>query len=262
MKINNEQKIKEFIYMIPLLIITSVIPLIVRYSVQILDGEWFEFWTGTYLEYDFFSYGKAILIFVVSITALALFLLRIIFDKFRFNRNNVLIFVGIYCTFVLISAFNSRFDHLSIFGSVQRYEGVIILIAYMFIFFLAYEQISSNQSIKIVLRLILLSALIISIIGVFQYFGIDFLKSQFGKGLIYPIDYYDNVLDRSSGNSRAWIYSTFGNSNYVGSYMAMIFPISLGLYFFQSKQKSVVLYGFLSLVFYMMCKKTQIQTGE
>jgi O-antigen ligase len=157
-----------------------------------------------------------------------------------------------YITTSILSVLFSNNKFISLYGFVEHKEGVLILFSYIYIFVISISNSYSNTQLKIVIGAIVLGAIVISLIGIPQYFGYDLFKTSFGGRLIYPSQYHDLADSRVFESIKYSIYTTFGNSNYVGSYMAMIFPISLGLYFFQSKPKNIALYGFLSLAFYMM----------
>ncbi|SFH80383.1 O-Antigen ligase [Tindallia magadiensis] len=77
----------------------------------------------------------------------------------------------------------------------------------------------------------LISAFVAGGIGFFQYFGLDIWQTAIGKFLITPLQ-YQGVVDPSFISRDYSIYSTMYNSNNVGSYFAMLFPISLVLFTF------------------------------
>lgn len=249
----NYTRIKANTFVIILIIlISTILPTLVFRKVLILDGEWFEYWTGSYSYVDYFYFYKAILLVFITVTAV---FLSIIYSKKENDfckKQGVNFFIILYITTSILSVLFSNNKFISLYGFVEHKEGVLILFSYIYIFVISISNSYSNTQLKIVIGAIVLGAIIISLIGIPQYFGYDLFKTSFGGRLIYPSQYHDLADSRVFESIKYSIYTTFGNSNYVGSYMAMIFPISLGLYFFQSKPKNIALYGFLSLAFYMM----------
>lgn len=249
---NNVEKIKKIIYLSPIVFIGAIVPLVVFYKVIILEGEWFEYWSGVYSHNDFFTYSKSVLIISLTIINIILIVLRSKYDNFHFKKSKIYMLLLVYLILVFISAFMSEFKYISMFGFINRHEGLIVLLSYIIIFTTIFYYVNEDFDIKLLLLSMFCSACIISTIGVLQYFGIDFYESSIGIRLIYPTHYQTITDSEIFLQTKNLIYATFGNSNYVGSYMAMIFPISFGLYFFQKRPIKVFAYGLSTLLFYMM----------
>lgn len=141
----------------------------------------------------------------------------------------ILIFMGL----VLISTFLSSNFKISIFGQENRYEGMLMFATYIIIYlcskrYFKYKKISNFINIMFVV------AMIIGILGIVQkYVSNAELYPIFGKG----------------------ICATFGNSNFFGSLISIILPISTAIFILNGSKRGFVLS--LVMFFNMMASGTR-----
>ena len=235
--------------LLPLMFLLTVVPLIVYLKVVPLTGAAFDFWTGQKENMDFFSYYKMVWILISSSLALLVFAFVVTTNKFQTLRGTYYyIPIGIYAFFVILSTEFSKYSSVALTGFTDRYEGMYVLLAYMVILFVTINLVNKEQHIKVLLGALFTGALIIGVIGVFQYIGYDFLKSAFGKSLILP-GAYESMADKLQFQfGKNVIYSTLYHLNYVGSYMAMLFPLTFALFVLTKKGWLKVLFAILALL--------------
>lgn len=121
-------------------------------------------------------------------------------------------------------------------------------------------MINKEKHIKIIYKYLLISASIISIIGLFQFLNMDPLKTDLGRKIMLPLKYHYMADKLNFTMAPKQIYSTLYNPNYVGSYMVMILSISLVLLIY-SKGKNKIIYGVLSLLFFINLIGSQSRSG-
>lgn len=227
----------------------AIVPLIVYLKVIPLSGAAFDFWTGQKENLDFFSYYKMIWIIVCSILSVGAFALSVMstgVDKIKLSLYYIPI--AIYAFFVILSTEFSQYTDISLTGFTDRYEGMYVLLAYMAVLFVTINLVKTEQHIKVLVGALITGALIIGVIGVLQYFGYDFFKSTFGKDLILPAS-YQNIADKLQFQfSKGMIYATLYHLDYVGSYMAMLFPLSFTLFLLTKRVWLKVLFAAFSLL--------------
>jgi hypothetical protein len=150
------------------------------------------------------------------------------FKKLKWHKSYT--FLLIYAFFIIISTFTSPFMPVAIRGLGDRYEGISVLLSYLILFYVTHSSIEDKEDIKIILSGIIGGSLIVGTIGIFQYFGLDLFRSDFGKKLILSSkdEYLKNSLEFQFG--KYTIYSTLYNTNFVGSYMIMLFFLSITLF--------------------------------
>ncbi len=238
MDANKEAK---WYYFLPLMFIVSILPLIVYLKVMPLSGVSYDYWTGTTENYDFFSYYKGIGLIITAFFSIAMLLIRLFqSDRSLLKRDlkPYYIALGIYSLFILGSALTSKYLAVALTGFPDRYEGLYILIAYLVIFFVTTAFVTKEIHVKFLVNSLLVGALLISIIGLMQFIGLDIFKTDIGKSLILPGQYMNIANDLEFSFDKYTIYATLFHYNYVGSYGAMVFPLSLSL-FILSRNKVV-----------------------
>lgn len=217
--------------LLPLMFILTIVPLIVFLKVVPLTGASFDFWTGQKENLDFFSYYKMVWILISSTLAVVVLALVVAFNGFdKIRGSYYYIPIAVYAFFVILSTEFSQYTDVSLTGFTDRYEGMYVLLAYMAILFVTINLVNKEQHIKVLLGALFTGAIIIGIIGVFQYLGYDIFKSAFGKSLILPSAYKQMADQLQFQFSKGMIYSTLYHLDYVGSYMAMLFPLTFTLF--------------------------------
>ncbi|OLN32135.1 O-antigen ligase family protein [Desulfosporosinus metallidurans] len=235
--------------LLPLMFLLAVVPLIVYLKVVPLTGASFDFWTGQKENLDFFSYYKMVGILVSSILAVVVLALVVMFYGFdRIRGSYYYIPIAVYAFFVILSTEFSQYTDISLTGFTDRYEGMYVLLAYMAVLFVTINLVNKEQHIKVLLGALFAGAVIIAIIGVFQYIGYDIFKSAFGKSLILPAAYQQMADKLQFQFAKHWIYSTLYHIDYVGSYMAMLFPLTFTLFVLTKRGWLKALFAGLSLL--------------
>ncbi|MFW6025246.1 MAG: O-antigen ligase family protein [Candidatus Woesearchaeota archaeon] len=244
------EKIKDYLYILPLALIVGIIPLIVRYKKSKLGEVVATYWTRDY-NTDFFSYYKSL--FFIG-TLLLTFLSFYIYIKKENKLRKTLYYIplAIYLLMIIISTIFSEAKLTSLYGFPDRYEGMAVLIGYVLIVIFAINLINKQRQIKLILTFLIVTAVVIGILGLYQFYGLDFFQSAIGKKLILPSENYANLADKLDfrfGHNNI-IYATFYNPNYAGSYFAMLFMLTFVLYFFSNKRDYSVLLGAINLLMF------------
>ncbi|MGM0370763.1 MAG: O-antigen ligase family protein, partial [Bacillota bacterium] len=137
----------------------------------------------------------------------------------------VVVFMGLVC----ISALLSPYKNIVLYGKSYRHEGVLAFIAYAIVFFSTISIIDTRAKLKKFIKYLFVSGSIIALIGLVQYGGYDLIKLQ-------------------AEQIRA--ESTIGNSNFAGSYVSMLFPLSLVIFFYAQSKKELWTLGTVTTLFY------------
>ena len=116
----------------------------------------------------------------------------------------VLLLVGIY----IVSTITSVAQYVTVWGSYQRLQGTYSMLSYITIFAAMLHALKSRAQIERLLMVIVLTSLPVSAYGWLQHFRLD------------PLPWGGDVSER--------IASAEGNSIFVGAYLIMVLPITLG----------------------------------
>ena len=241
----------NLIFLLPLIIAAAVVPIIVFYKYIPLDDLSKRNWPTDY-NVDFFSYYKSLILMISAGIALLLFLYvscqkGIVLKK----ANNIYIPVALYSLLVILSTGLSKYPRISLNGFADRYEGMYVLLSYMVLLLASINFFNSEKQIKTFIITLLIFATFIGLIGAFQYFGLDLFKSDFGKQLILPLKNQNLAKGMSFEFGQYTIYSTLFNTNYVGSYMAMLLPLALVLLLMIKDKKFKIVMGALTVLMFI-----------
>lgn len=174
---------------------------------------------------DFFYYPKILMVYVLILFMLGIHTIAQNRNEFRLDKS-VLVLI-IFISLVMISTIFSNNHIAAIWGKYRREEGLFAIIAYILLFILARIYYKDNKKHSI---LIGISALIVSVYGISQYFGID------------PIP-RDEIRLFWSGRA----FSTMGNPNFLGTYLVLMLPLPIFQFLKESKYISLLISSIIYL---------------
>lgn len=208
---------KLHVYFLALL--AAILPNIVYLNAipQPKDSIYYIAFPKSEINFDFFSYGKMMFLVFMTIASL-LFYLWNSYKKIKWQP--VYGFLLAYAFFIVLSTVLSPFRELALRGLGDRYEGVFTLLCYLLLFFMAYDVAKDKDDRKIVLGGIILGSVIVGLVGIFQYWGFDIYRQRWMQQIITPKEYSDFNFKFTFG--KYTIYSSLYNTNFVGSYMALM----------------------------------------
>ncbi|MCX7774006.1 MAG: O-antigen ligase family protein [Clostridia bacterium] len=236
------------LYIIPIAFVITVVPLIVFLKVFTLLPIEAKNWYGQPTYTDFFNYYKSQWLLAGSVIAVLAFLINGLTKGFNIKKSAIYIPLSIYAVTIVLSTMLSKYSTIALRGFVARYEGMITLLCYLALFFVTYNLVKFESQIKFILGAFLVSASIIGIVGLFQFLGLDLYRTAFGKSLILPAEYRLLADTISFRFEKSVVYSTFSNSNYIGSYMAMAIPIAFFFFVMAKKLYLKIGTGLLTII--------------
>jgi O-antigen ligase len=238
----------DFLYLIPIVIFSAIIPLIVyMHPIKLTEIE-INNWTGGTESYDFFSYWKSVIVRATGALSILCIVLKVYTNKFEIKKTNYYIPMAVYSLFVILSAMLSPYKEVASRGYVDRFEGVYVILTYILMMFATINFVKNEKHVKIVTIGILVSAIVLGVIGILQFIGIDIFERSITS--ILP-DLYKPYADEFSFNFGKYnIYSTLYNTNYVGSYMVMSFSISLVIFLYIKKIGLKIATGLLTCLMF------------
>lgn len=242
---NKTEKSLSNLYLLPVLFIIAIVPLIVFAKSIELDGLEKTYWLGGTVHIDFFHYYKAMYFIAGSYIGGLILLVLYWMKQLKFIKTKYYIPLGIYTLFVIISAIFADDADVALRGYIEMFQGVFVLIGYVLFVITIVNLVREEKHIKAIVGAFAFIGLIIGIIGIGQYFGHDIFKTEFGRLLILPKE-LDALADTLSFRFAEYaVYGTLYNTNFVGSFVALMIPLSFSLYFYQKK----ILYSILSILF-------------
>ena len=254
-KINLIKKINLAI----ILFVLVILPLMVRIYLVSMPNSLRDIW-GSFINIDFFSFYKMVWLLVMSSILLFVFFIYIFRNKLI--RTGFYIPLFIFSFFAVISALLSEYSFVVWYGLPDRHESLLVLLAYIFLVIAAINLVEGRKTNRIVIGSLFISAAVLAVHGLMQFFGFDFFLTDIGRRLIASEELrtFVNEFHLHHSDKRA-IYSTMYNPNYVGSYGAMLVPLLLGFYLNSGKLKKYLIYGTLSVLLFAFLVGSQSRAG-
>lgn len=226
---------QELYLAIPLCLIVAVVPLIVYVRKVVVSDPGNLYWDGRSMRFDLFAYYKMAYLLIFAAAGLVLYLFLRKNNPFERAKYRYYIPLGAYSLLVLLSAVFSEYRQVAFFGFLERFEGAFVLLAYSVVMFLAMNIFCNERTVRILFGCLLASVAVITVIGVFQYFGMDLFRTKFFQNMVIPAALKNEAGEFNLRVGERIIYSTLYNPNYVGSYAAMVMPVILVLLIWTKK---------------------------
>ena len=173
---------------------------------------------------DTYNTPKIILLYGCGIILLICLLIK--YKELKFDKTDKILLLFLFLT--CISTIFSVNVKESIFGTFNRYEGLLTFICYFLIYYSTKYYFNFNKKI---INVSLICLFIINVIAILQYYNIPPIHE------IFKSKYF--------GNSFA--SATFGNRNFYGSFLSICVPYTMCLYIFNNK-KIYLLFSSISFI--------------
>lgn len=227
----------------------SVIPLLVRVVSINYPMNQFDWYVNQTQFFDVFSKIKSDAILIAGLVAL---ILIIISFRAKVEKRNILTLenkiVVSYAGLIVLSTIFSVSTYVSIHGYLERYESIFVLLSYLMIFMLGASFLWTDKRLSKLMLSFVVSNIILSIIGLFQYMGIDLIFNKTMQGLITSSALKGFEFDLNKSFDYTAIFQTLYHSNYVGQYISLSLPIILTLFLYEKRKSIKVLYLITSIL--------------
>lgn len=248
-KLAKQEKITFQILWIPVVILLTIIPLIVRLT-GVTVSKTVEKFMQTPLYGDFFSQYKSVGIILLCIAMVIL--LFLLYQKGTMKKDKQLIIyagaAGVFLVLSFISAICSDYKDVAFWGLPDRAEGFVMLACYIMMFLYTVYIFRNTKDYTYIIISISVLIIILTILGVFQYFGHDLLMQ---KGIVntwvMPEKYADLAGNVQAQYESGKIYGTLFHYNYMGSFAAMMVPLFMALTLFVRGYKRKIALGFITI---------------
>ena len=180
---------------------------------------------------EIFEFNKMIFIYAVSGIIAALWLIRIILGQ-KVDWKHLPLFLPIAVFFLsqILATFFSIDKHTSLFGYYGRFNGGLLSIStYLFLYFAFINNIGKER-IGLLLKTTLFSSTLVMIWGLPGKLGFDLSCYVFVGRL-------SNDCWTAQFNPSERMFSTLGQPNWLGAYLAINFFLALGYYLESRKEK-------------------------
>lgn len=251
--------------LVPIIMFSAITILIVQMASYERPMQQFFWYSGSNDLSDFFSYYKMIAILISAGFVLLILLYRVFTQSLAIKISIFYIPIIVYSGFVVLSYFLSDYKEFALWGWNDRFEGTLVLIAYIIVLFYTINSVNGEKSVKLILYSIGVSSGILGLLGVSQAMDKDIFRTTWGQKLITP-----NMMTESGKTvnelieeakaagelllnftfQNKEIYQTVYNINYVSFYLSLLIPLfGLLLIFVLSKREKTPVYKKIVLMF-------------
>ncbi len=205
---------------------------------------------------DFYFYEKLKLLIPLAVISFLIYLLKKEKIKTRYSVG-----LAIYIIGITVSTLLSPFWSIALKGGGNRYEGYFALISYGILALAALSiSVGDIKRVKLLTYSLLAGGVLVSVVGITEFLGRSIYKLPLlaqrilpGEDLIgkvaYPSGGYVSLIEVIKGNPQFHnVSASLGNSNYSGSFAALILGVLVVLFIENRK----VLHKFLLLMVYSM----------
>ena len=216
-------KIKyDVIRLAPIVFFVSVIFLLVGLHEYSMPLSRFAFLAETdeTVLYDCFSYIKAVAVIITSCISALLLCFFLFTKKRRIRKTPLYIPIGIYAFTVILSYVFSDYKEFALFGNLDRFEGTIAHLCYIFMLFYIINCVDGEDELKIILNTLFVAVTVACLIGLTQLLGCDFFMTGFGRLIMLG----NKPLEMDISQGKTSVYQTVYNMNYVGFYLCLVIP--------------------------------------
>jgi hypothetical protein len=242
-----KKKDLSWYYLLPILFIVGILPLIVFAKVIEVEGLERINWKGGATSIDFFSYYKSVIFVAISYVSVILLVLLRLTGQFRFRilKYHIKFYIplAVYIVFVIASFFNADYRIVASRGFIELFQGVYVLIGYALVVAAVMNYVQNEKHVRAIVGAYILVGSVTAVIGIGQYFGFDFFRTMFARYLILPeyLHHIAETLEFTFG--KYTIYATMYNTNFVGSFAAILLPLSFALFMYAEDKRQVILSG-------------------
>lgn len=198
-------------------------------------------WTATS---EVFEFNKMLFVYSSTILIAALWIVKSVSSKkFSFARTPLDIPILLFFLSQLISTFLSIDRHTSVWGYYSRFHGGFAsTVSYIVLFYALVSNMAGDKKAqRNILWSIIGSAILVSIYGVLEHFGID--KSV----------WVQDVQSR--------VFSTLGQPNWLSAYLLAVLPLTLLSAINSKDKKGLIVHGLISLLFLITILFTKSRSG-
>lgn len=216
--------------------------------------------------YELFEFNKMWIVFGVSVLIAFLWISKMIFQgKFEIRRTPLDIPIALFFISQLVSTMFSLDSHVSFWGYYSRFNGGLLsTISYLFLYYafatnLINEEDENEKPVSYKILLVsLLSGFAVVLWGIPSHFGFDPTCLVF-RGTL------DVSCWTEAFQPKIRIFSTLGQPNWLGTFVATLIPVTLGFGIYKLRETQKMLYPSLllglSFLFFLALLYTRSQSS-
>ena len=197
----------------------------------------------TPVNYELFEFNKILAVYFFTLVIAAAWVSKMILARrLIFRRTPFDIPILLFFLSQLVSTVFSIDRHTSLWGYYSRFNGGLVSTAsYLTLYYAYISNLASPRFTKKFLKVTLTTALIVSLYGILEHFGID-----------------EHVWIQDVKNR---VFSTLGQPNWLAAYLLTLIPVALAFFLKARTKLQITVYGLLITAFYLTLLYTKSRSG-
>lgn len=208
---------------IGLLLIILIVPLIVRAHYSDFASPQV---TGTTMDTgskgDIYTFYKFALLLIGTLVLSLIFLYKVFFVGYVIPKSKTNILAGLFAITLMLSAVFAPNKTLALFGMYNRHEGTLTYLCYITLFFIASNIKFTKKQLYWFVYILYPFVIFNALLGLLSFFGIDILKYDLGKAILYA-----GLPEGSTLQEGSKFIATINHGNYVSGIAAVLIGIFL-----------------------------------
>lgn len=230
------------LYILPLILIMSILPLIMYLHVFDSGLSDFSWYSSNGDQIDIFLFYKQIFFIVICLIMLLFMLWKGFIERKSMKYLPIFIPLFLYGFLAFLSTLFSDYRSFGLNGISEHFESIFVILGYCLLVYYAYLFIETEDDIKFLLKYFLIGILIMIFLGALQATGNDLFATTIGKKLYVPKKFWNRLDGLGITFGLKQVYLTLYNPNYVGVYVSLILPFIAGLLLTEKKIKAILVY--------------------
>lgn len=252
-----EKRRIDKILTIGLLLLILIVPLVIRVHFSDFVSPQV---TGTDMDSgqksDIFTFYKFITLLIGTSLLTLIFLYKVFFVGYAIQKSKINIFTGLFTITIVLSAVFAPNKTLALFGMYNRHEGTLTYLCYIALFFIASNIQYTTKQLKWFVYILYPFVIINTLLGLLSFFGIDILKSDFGKTILYS-----GLPEGSNLNEGSKLISTINHGNYVSGIAAVFIALFGSMAIMEKRVRTKVIYLVITTLSFIMLLTSFASSG-
>ncbi len=206
----------------------------------------------TSVNYELFEYNKMMVTYAATVIIVAAWIIKMASEReIRITRTPLDIPIAVFFISQLIASIFSMDPHVSWFGYYSRFNGgMLSIISYILLY---YAFVSNWTNLSNLIKIILATALVVSLYGLLEHFGFSTSCLLF-TGKFDVSCWVQDVQNR--------VFATLGQPNWLAAYLVALLPVSLAFAVKKSfKNLEFWVWMVVSVVFFATLLFTKSRSG-
>lgn len=235
-----KKKPNNTLFLIPLIAVLAIVPLIVYLHEYATGLEELPFFNDIGRNVDVFLYCKMLFFIIFASVMLLIVGYKLVNEGRTIKFSVMFIPLFVYALLAILSSIFSEYQPYPATGIFEQFESVFALLGYVMVAYYAFLFVNTEKDAKTLLKAVAFSMVIMLLIALSQAFFTDFFKTSLGSWLILPPSLKGMSGSLEFNFEEGRVYMTLYNPNYVGSYVALLFPVFMMLVFNMKKDKKSI----------------------